>query len=1049
MIWAIPPVITGQQQVTMEEQGTILLELSFLTVDDPQFNYPDDFTLQAFGGPRYHLNGLLLTVTPNFTGTLTVPVRVNNGVEDSETFDLLIQVLPPDTPANTPPTSSGFAPIEVPSNNNDTVLNLWSVFDDEEDDDQDLVLTIENIENPNIFIAVTIDNANGTLRLNYNPDATGTSEIVIRATDTGGLFVEDVLHVTVLSSNTLPVSLGLPTLVFEENPLTMTLPLWDYFDDAEDGPEGLTYELRNFVPDGYFESAEIDQSTGILTVNFTTGAVGVRTIQIRATDSSTAIVNDELTINIQNPVASPQPLGFPVYTLLEGADDLSIMLENFFQDANGSENLDYLIVNISNNELVENAAINPQNILTISFTEFRSGAAVIRIRATNEFGLFAEDDIEIIVQPVNDPPFFDPLPTPYTIEKNAGQQEIPITGITPGPFEENQLISFLAFSGNETLIPNPQVIYTPGASQGLLRFTPGVNQAGTAQITVVAVDNGSNIPPNQNSFQRVMTVIVTDVNFQPTLNAIVFENPVFENDPEHQVALTGISAGPGESQSLTVTATSNNPGLFEYISIDYQSPQTTGLLRFKTAPFQSGEATIQVTVTDSGPSNPPNVNSITRSFQVIVLPVNHPPEFTSQPGLVATVGEVYEYNITTTDPDGDPVVIDAVSVPNWLNLTDFGNGTALLSGTPGINDRGLVEIIVRVLDPDQTGESQIFNLLVNTRPVVAVGDIILDQDTDYVFTAGFFQELFTDPDGNDLAAIRLVSYPDHGTIWLGDVLLEVGAEVELEFLGLLRYRPDLYFNGQDSFLWDGSDGLVYSENPQPINIVIIAVNVPPQIVEFESQEVFYILGSEPISIIDHITIFDPDHDSLTVAELGIRAAGFQSGVDVLDVEPTENISVSYSQESGLLVLSGKAPLAEYEEILKSVTYHNTNPSENLYFNKILVLSLSDGIAYGNPIQWKLTIEDNFVPPTIPTGFTPNQDGANDLWEIEHLEKYSNSSVQVFDQNGIKVFESIGYGNPWDGQYRNQPLPRGPYYFVIDLNLNLRKVVYTGVVTILR
>jgi hypothetical protein len=62
------------------------------------------------------------------------------------------------------------------------------------------------------------------------------------------------------------------------------------------------------------------------------------------------------------------------------------------------------------------------------------------------------------------------------------------------------------------------------------------------------------------------------------------------------------------------------------------------------------------------------------------------------------VGLVYEYNITTSDQDGDSRVITAETTLTWLTLTDYGNGTALLTGTPII--AGDYDVKLRVSDGD-------------------------------------------------------------------------------------------------------------------------------------------------------------------------------------------------------------------------------------------------------------------------------------------------------------------------------------------------------------
>ena len=77
--------------------------------------------------------------------------------------------------------------------------------------------------------------------------------------------------------------------------------------------------------------------------------------------------------------------------------------------------------------------------------------------------------------------------------------------------------------------------------------------------------------------------------------------------------------------------------------------------------------------------------------------------------------------------------------------------------------------------------------------------------------------------------------------------------------------------------------------------------------------------------------------------------------------------------------------------------------------------------------------------TIPNTFTPNNDGINDLWNIHALITYPECLVTIFDRNGQKVYQSNGYGRPWDGTYRGASLPSGTYYYMIDLKNNTPKL----------
>ncbi|RZK21253.1 MAG: PKD domain-containing protein [Pedobacter sp.] len=83
----------------------------------------------------------------------------------------------------------------------------------------------------------------------------------------------------------------------------------------------------------------------------------------------------------------------------------------------------------------------------------------------------------------------------------------------------------------------------------------------------------------------------------------------------------------------------------------------------------------------------------------------------------------------------------------------------------------------------------------------------------------------------------------------------------------------------------------------------------------------------------------------------------------------------------------------------------------------------------------------------PSSFTPNGDGYNDIWNIKYLETYPHATVEVFNRNGNRIFFSNGYKIPFDGNYQNEQLPVGVYYYIINPR-NGRKTV-TGPLTIIR
>jgi gliding motility-associated-like protein len=75
-----------------------------------------------------------------------------------------------------------------------------------------------------------------------------------------------------------------------------------------------------------------------------------------------------------------------------------------------------------------------------------------------------------------------------------------------------------------------------------------------------------------------------------------------------------------------------------------------------------------------------------------------------------------------------------------------------------------------------------------------------------------------------------------------------------------------------------------------------------------------------------------------------------------------------------------------------------------------------------------TIKDyNFKPKNV---ITPNGDGFNDVWNIEHLLAYPECTVSIFNRYGSLVFKTREYMNTWDGSVSGEKLPDGTYYYIV-------------------
>lgn len=92
---------------------------------------------------------------------------------------------------------------------------------------------------------------------------------------------------------------------------------------------------------------------------------------------------------------------------------------------------------------------------------------------------------------------------------------------------------------------------------------------------------------------------------------------------------------------------------------------------------------------------------------------------------------------------------------------------------------------------------------------------------------------------------------------------------------------------------------------------------------------------------------------------------------------------------------------------------------------------------------------NGFDPVFPTVITPNFDGRNDLFAVDYLDLfYPDCQVTIFNRWGSVVYESIGYSDPWDGTFENDPLPLGTYFYRIELN-DTEGTVFAGDISIIR
>jgi hypothetical protein len=246
-----------------------------------------------------------------------------------------------------------------------------------------------------------------------------------------------------------------------------------------------------------------------------------------------------------------------------------------------------------------------------------------------------------------------------------------------------------------------------------LSFTPAANQNGFALVTVTVKDDGGTRNNGSDTTTRVFTVTVTAfVNQPPTIDPVA-PITVVESSGTQDIVLTGITPGPPNeaSQSLTITATSNTMGIIPEPTV---SAVTNGSAKLTFTPVadQAGVVTFTVTVKDDGGTRNGGVDTTRISIVVVVASVNQPPTIDPltdrtvlenaptqtvmltgiSPGSATETAQVLSISAESSDP----------SVVAGVSVGTLSQGAATLSFTPMPNAFGQATITVTVRDDGGT-----------------------------------------------------------------------------------------------------------------------------------------------------------------------------------------------------------------------------------------------------------------------------------------------------------------------------------------------------------
>ncbi|MFM1770176.1 MAG: hypothetical protein RJA22_2705 [Verrucomicrobiota bacterium] len=245
-----------------------------------------------------------------------------------------------------------------------------------------------------------------------------------------------------------------------------------------------------------------------------------------------------------------------------------------------------------------------------------------------------------------------------------------------------------------------------GAERTLV-ITPATNQAGTAEITLVATD------PRGATATRRFQLTVLSRNVPPTLDLPdnLVANP---GSGPVQVALTGIGPGaPGEADLVRLEANSSDPAAFSVVSIDYVPGSTTGTLTLLPG-GGAGSASVTVVADDGRPSS----NRTTRVFTATLNTPPTLPPLTNQRTREDMPTEPQAFVIADAEHAAATLVVSALASPGAGVSFQFGGdgSNRTLSVLGPTNAAGTVRVTVTVTDPLGLSASNSFDVHIDPVP---------------------------------------------------------------------------------------------------------------------------------------------------------------------------------------------------------------------------------------------------------------------------------------------------------------------------------------------
>lgn len=588
-----------------------------------------------------NLSATTVTISEEGLGSATVTITATDG-EYEEFYEILVTV---NNVNDRPRVVNPLSDREYDEYFSSDTVDISRVFADKDGDDLELTASSEDPSVVNAFVSGT--------DLFITEQGLGSTVITVTASD-GLLEISDQFVVTVNNVNDAPVVINpIQDQEYQEYFNTSKLSLSNVFFDKDGDALKISAESsnRNVVTVSYSEEEMI--------LTLQEQKLGTAIVTLTAEDG-TLSVDVSFNVRINNVNDKPEvaePIPDQAYDEYEGP--FTIDLSSVFTDKDG----DPLSLTAQSADTTVIRASVSGTTLTIS--EVAPGTAKVVVRATDEGGLFAEDNFVFELVNVNDAPVVVNTLGFLSLKEYFDSASIDVSGVFFD--KDGDVMSYTAVSSH------PNILTASVEGDDLILKEVGL---GTATITLTATDG--TLDAND-----VFDVSVDNVNDNPLVEAEISDLEQDEYFEEYIVDLHGVFSDPDVGDILTLSVVNSDTSVVQAVIQD-----TTVVITEKGL----GTADLTVTVEDEG--------GLTASiaFSFTVWNVNDAPEVVDpipDLELVDNIGWI-SFGLDTLFRDKDKDTLSFNVVVSDLSLVSYTMTDSVV--TFNALDVGEVEVILTATD---------------------------------------------------------------------------------------------------------------------------------------------------------------------------------------------------------------------------------------------------------------------------------------------------------------------------------------------------------------